>query len=430
MATSEMPDEFFEEIEPLLPEMPRMSGAGGRPRKSHRITMQVIWFVLTSGVRWEDVPKALGCSGRTAHRRLQAWEELGIWDKIHMRFLEQLKQSGKLDLDTVVVDSVTLRAFGGGDQTGPSPVDRGRKGSKHTVLVDANGVPLEIRLAPANASDQTEIIPVVREYLHDTEAADSPVEQPKHLYADRGYDSNPTRAWLQLLGIEPHIAKRRVEHGSELGKIRWVVERMISWIKGLRRMRVRYDRLGIIKAAWSTLAIAVICFRIACPDFSPALVTRFTTGTALTPTTAVFQWGGRLTLGSVRDGATFTIMFGEKAVPQSHQGFNGGGLASLPGAAWHSKTPAMVGDGDMFDALSESNFLRSTGNNGLTLDDGTSPSGYCWTRWGSPHREVVQFGMCDGSVRSIGKRVDAANIGFLCTRSGSDMIDEAALGQN
>jgi len=42
----------------------------------------VIWFVLTTGARWEGVPLELGCSGRTAHRRLRAWEEAGIIVKI------------------------------------------------------------------------------------------------------------------------------------------------------------------------------------------------------------------------------------------------------------------------------------------------------------------------------------------------------------
>jgi transposase len=45
-----------------------------------------------------------------------------------------------------------------------------------------------------------------------------------------------------------------------------VVERTISWVKGLRRMRVRYDRLGVIRDAWTTLAAAVICFRILVND--------------------------------------------------------------------------------------------------------------------------------------------------------------------
>jgi hypothetical protein len=45
-----------------------------------------------------------------------------------------------------------------------------------------------------------------------------------------------------------------------------VVERTISWLKGLRRMRVRYDRLGVIRDAWTTLAASVICFNILVHD--------------------------------------------------------------------------------------------------------------------------------------------------------------------
>ena len=40
------------------------------------------------------------------------------------------------------------------------------------------------------------------------------------------------------------------------------MERTISWLKGLRRLRVRYDRLGVIQNAWTTLAASVICFRL------------------------------------------------------------------------------------------------------------------------------------------------------------------------
>ena len=85
---------------------------------------------------------------------------------------------------------------------------------------------------------------------------------PDEAYADRGYDSEGTRQFLRWLGIEPHIAKRGTEHGSGLRKIRWMVERTISWLKGLRRPRMRYGRLGVIMDGWTTLASSVICFRI------------------------------------------------------------------------------------------------------------------------------------------------------------------------
>lgn len=262
MATAQMPDEFYDIVAHHLPPEQPIGPRGGRPRVGHRVVMRIIWFVLASGTRWEDVPPELGCSGRTAHRRLRAWEEAGIRDRLHADLLRLLRQARKLDTDLVIIDGVYVRAFGGGEQTGPSPVDRRKLGTKHTLLVSRQGVPLAIRTAGANASDHTRIIPLALDFPRVGGQPGRPKELPDELYADRGYDSDATRWLLRWLGIEPKIARRKTPHGSGLGRVRWVVERTISWLKGLRRMRVRYDRLGVVRDAFTTLAASVICFRI------------------------------------------------------------------------------------------------------------------------------------------------------------------------
>ena len=139
MAVARMPDAFFDLAEHHLPPERYAGPAGGRPPIDNRSILKTLWFVLATGCRWEDVPPELGCSGRSAHRFLQLWEEMGCWDRVHADLLRQLRKAGKLDPDLVIVDAAILRAFGGGDSTGPSPVDRGRKGAKHTLLVDRNG---------------------------------------------------------------------------------------------------------------------------------------------------------------------------------------------------------------------------------------------------------------------------------------------------
>ena len=139
---------------------------------------------------------------------------LGIWNRLHAHLLTLLRKAGALELETVVVDSVSVRAFGGGENTGPKPVNRRKPGTKHTVMVDRRGVPLAIRTAGANASDQRQIIPVVVDFPKIQGRPGRPKESPEELYADRGYGSDDTRAWLSWLGIEPQIARRRTEHGS------------------------------------------------------------------------------------------------------------------------------------------------------------------------------------------------------------------------
>jgi transposase len=225
--------------------------------------LKVLWYVLTTGCRWRDVPPEMGCSGETARGRLIEWEDLGVWGRVHLDFLRLLRKDGDLEHDTAIVDSVLVRAHGGGSKTGPSPVDRGKPGCKYSLMVDRGGAALGVKVAGANASDHTQILPLVREEFPRVGGQPGrPRTKPKRLYADAGYDSEPTRNVLRCLGIEPFIRKRGAPHGSGLGTVRWVVERTIGWVKGLRRLRVRYDRRDEAIEAWNTLAMAVVNFRL------------------------------------------------------------------------------------------------------------------------------------------------------------------------
>ena len=161
MADACMPEKFYELARPMLPAEKEIGPAGGRRPKSHYAVLKVIWFVLVTSCRWKDVPKEMGCCGETARTRLQAWERVGIWDQLHRLLLTMLNHEGQLHLETVIIDTTQVRAFGGGEATGPSPVDRRKKGTKYTLLVDRDGVPLVIRAVPANRSDQLEILPTV-----------------------------------------------------------------------------------------------------------------------------------------------------------------------------------------------------------------------------------------------------------------------------
>ncbi len=105
MAIARMPDAFYDLVAHHLPPEQPVGALGGRPRVRHRVALRVIWFILATGDRWDDVPHELGCSGRTAHRRLRAWEEAGIWDRLHADLLRLLRQAGKLDTETTLRSS-------------------------------------------------------------------------------------------------------------------------------------------------------------------------------------------------------------------------------------------------------------------------------------------------------------------------------------
>ena len=63
-----------------------------------------------------------------------------------------------------------------------------------------------------------------------------------------------------LLEIPPHLAKRNTEHGSGLGRWRWVIERTFAWLSQFRRLRVRYEKRADIHEAFLSLGCALICW--------------------------------------------------------------------------------------------------------------------------------------------------------------------------
>ena len=150
---------------------------------------------------------------------------------------------------------------GGGERTGPSPVDRRKLGSKHHLLTDGKGIPIVVHTTAANQHDVTELL----ELVNDVPAIRGKVGGPRYrfeeLLADRAYDSDPHREALKSVGMIPRIARRNTEHGSGLGVFRWVVERTISWLHQFRRLRIRYERCLDIHQALLTIACRVICHR-------------------------------------------------------------------------------------------------------------------------------------------------------------------------
>jgi transposase len=88
-----------------------------------------------------------------------------------------------------------------------------------------------------------------------------PRRRPGELFADRGYDHDKYRRLLRERGIRPLIARRETEHGSGLGRVRWVVERTFAHLHNLKRLLVRFERRADMHAALLGLACCLVCFR-------------------------------------------------------------------------------------------------------------------------------------------------------------------------
>ncbi|MFE4413319.1 IS5 family transposase [Streptomyces sp. NPDC056821] len=263
MCTQLVPDDLWERVAPLLPPAPeRRRRFPGRRRVPDRTALAGVLYVLRTGVAWRDVPaESVGCSGVTAWRRLRDWTEAGVRPRLHAALLAELRRADLLNLDDCAVDGSHIRASQRGDHVGPSPVDRGRPGSKHHVIVDRHGTPLAVTLTGGNRHDVTQLLPLLDAVPSIRGVRGRPRRKPRRLHADQGYDFDKYRRLLWRLGIKPMIARRGVAHGSGLGKVRWVVERAFAWLHQFKRLRIRYERRTDLHQELLELACSLICLR-------------------------------------------------------------------------------------------------------------------------------------------------------------------------
>jgi transposase len=130
MAKPILTDEQWKKIEPLLPQ-PKSRGRHrkrGRPRKTNRQVLEGILWILKTGARWRDLPRDFGVSSSVCWKRLQDWEEQGVWLRLWRAFLAELDAQDKLDWDEVFLDGSFASAKKGALASAKPSVARARSG--------------------------------------------------------------------------------------------------------------------------------------------------------------------------------------------------------------------------------------------------------------------------------------------------------------
>jgi transposase len=136
---------------------------------------------------------------------------------------------------------VNTRALRGG-LAGPTPVDRGKKGSKIHSITKRTGLPLSLGVSGANLHDSQVLEPLVRGKLPIRSRRGPHRRRPAKLHADKSYDYDHLRRWLRGRGITHRIARKGIESFQRLGRHRWTIERTMAWLYGCRRLHRRYER--------------------------------------------------------------------------------------------------------------------------------------------------------------------------------------------
>jgi transposase len=154
----------------------------------------------------------------------------------------------------------------GGKKTGKNPTDRGKIGTKRSLLVEANGIPIGVAVEGANRND----FKMARQTIASIpiERPEPSEEAPQGMCLDKGYDYDEVRELLVEFAFTGHIRTRGEEAKSiktEAGykARRWVVERTHSWLNRYRAVLIRWCKKPENFLATLHFAFALITYRAA-----------------------------------------------------------------------------------------------------------------------------------------------------------------------
>jgi len=92
---------------------------------------------------------------------------------------------------------------------GSNPMGRGKNGSKRSVLVVENGIPLSLVVSGVNRHDMKLLVPILSAIL--TPRPSPTATGLQHLCVDRGYSGQPAADAMKIRGYKPHVHQRGEE---------------------------------------------------------------------------------------------------------------------------------------------------------------------------------------------------------------------------
>jgi putative transposase len=162
-------------------------------------------------------------------------------------------------------------AAGETQATGSNPTDRGKSGTKRTLLSDGKGIPLGVVLCGANRHDSKMLEAVLDAVVIPLPELEEGEE--RHLCLDRGYDTPACRLITEAHHLTAHIplktsAQTPLPPPGDPDRHpprRWVVEVGHAWFNRFRRLQTRWEKKAAHYLGFFQLAASLIIWRKLAP---------------------------------------------------------------------------------------------------------------------------------------------------------------------
>jgi putative transposase len=255
---TDLTDEEWERVRPLLPRPPRR---GRKPGVELREVLNAIRYMARSGGGWRMLPVHFG-PWQTVYWWFRRLMRRLLFQTVHdLMLMLDREQAGREASPTAgVVDSQTVKAPHAPGGGGYDAAKR-TKGRKRHVAVDTDGRLLMVNLTTADLQDATgaeEILRAVRKRW----------PWLKHLFADGAYDRGRLASLAAYKDFTLEIVRKLPDQkGFQVLPRRWVVERTFGWMTRWRRLVRDYEKRLDVSDAMIHLSLgALLLRRVAHPN--------------------------------------------------------------------------------------------------------------------------------------------------------------------
>jgi transposase len=220
---------------------------------SNRVVIEYVFICLSTGLPWEKLQLVIkeNIHYQTIYKRFESMSKHGAlkyaWTKITENYVHSRLSKNAFHFKNLYIDTTTIKNVAGTDCTGRNPTDRGRQGSKISVIIDEFKVSVSEPTAfPANVHDSRTVEDTLANIPFDLTPDGRTVTR---VGADKAYTSK--KLFNKLIAQKIRIVSEPKKNAKNPVPIRNVdkamfkkrtnIEHFFGIMKRLRRLRCRYD---------------------------------------------------------------------------------------------------------------------------------------------------------------------------------------------